>query len=164
MTHVRYIDKTREYYLGEGYATPYRWAHFDDVPFAPLARPLAQCRVGLVTTSEMVIRGREDELAHVAKDPTRPMYSLPMDTPVTDLMSRKASYDRYATTLDDVDAYLPLTHLRRLVDEGRIGGLAPRFQVVQSQYSQRRTLTVDGPRILAQLREDRVDVAVLTAV
>jgi hypothetical protein len=83
---------------------------------------------------------------------------------VTELYSRKASYDKHATTLDDVDAYLPLTHLRRLVEERRIGGLAPRFQVVHSQYSQRRTLTVDAPRVLAELHEDRVDVAVLTAV
>jgi len=164
MSHVRYIDKTREYYQSEGYAAPYRWAHFDDVPFTRLARPLAECRVGLVTTSEMVIRGREDELAHVENDPTRPGYSLPMETPTKELVSRKASYDKYATTLDDVDAYLPLTHLRRLVEERRIAGLAPRFQVVHSQYSQRRTLTVDAPRVLAELHEDRVDVAVLTAV
>jgi hypothetical protein len=164
MTHVRYIDKTREYYQGEGYATPYRWAHFDDVPFTPLARPLAKCTVGLVTTSEMVIRGCEAELEAIENDPTRPTYSLPTTTPVEDLYSRKASYDRFATTLDDVDAYLPLTHLRQLVEDRRIAGLAPRFQVVHSQYSQRRTLTVDGPRILAELKEDRVDVAVLTAV
>jgi hypothetical protein len=164
MSHVRYIDKTREYYQGEGYGTPYRWAHFDDVPFTPLARPLAACRVGLVTTSEVVVRGREADLAHVADDPTRPGYSLPMATPTTELHSRKASYDRHATTLEDVDAYLPLTHLRRLVETRRIAGLAPRFQVVHSQYSQRRTLTVDAPRILGELHEDRVDVAVLTAV
>ena len=164
MSHVRYIDKTREYYLGEGYDSPYRWAHFDDVPFTPLARPLADSRVGLVTTSEMVLRGREAELAHVENDPTRPTYSLPMGVPTKELYSRKASYDKHATTLDDIDAYLPLTHLRRLVEEGRIAGLASRFQVVHSQYSQRRTLTVDAPRILAELREDRVDVAVLTAI
>ena len=164
MSHVRYIDKTREYYQGEGYATPYRWAHFDEVPFSRLARPLTECVVGLVTTSEMVIRGREAELAHVADDPTRPMYSLPTATPTAELRSRKAAYDKHATTLDDVDAYLPLTHLRRLIEERRIAGLAPRFQVVHSQYSQRRTLTVDAPRILAELHEDRVDVAVLTAV
>jgi hypothetical protein len=120
--------------------------------------------VGLITTSEMVIRGREAELAEIENDPTCPGYSLPMDTPPTLLYSRKASYDRYATTLDDVDAYLPLTHLRRFAAEGRIGGLAPRFQLVHSQYSQRRTLSVDAPRVLAELREDRVDVAVLTAV
>src|SRR5688572_5618480 len=47
MSHVRYIDKTREYYQGEGYASPYRWAHFDDVPFTLPPRPLAECRVGL---------------------------------------------------------------------------------------------------------------------
>jgi Glycine/sarcosine/betaine reductase selenoprotein B (GRDB) len=164
MSHVRYIDKTREYYLSEGYAKPYQWAHFDDVPFTPLARPLAQCRVGLVTTSEMVIRGREAELAAVESDPTRPMYSLPIDTPLKDLVSRKAAYDRYATTLEDVDAFLPLTHLRRLVEEGRLAALAPGFQVVHSQYSQRQMLTVDAPRVLAQMREDHVDVAVLTAV
>lgn len=164
MSHVRYIDKTRAYYLAEGYESPYRWAHFDDVPFAPLTRPLAECTVGLVTTSEMVIRGREAELAEIENDPTCPVYSLPMDTPPTLLYSRKASYDRYATTLDDVDAYLPLTHLRQFAAEGRIGGLAPRFQLVHSQYSQRRTLSVDAPRVLAELREDRVDVAVLTAV
>jgi hypothetical protein len=164
MSYVRYIDKTREYYQGEGYAAPYRWAHFEDVPFRPLTTPLAACRVGLVTTSEMVIRGREAELDHVANDPTRPTYALPMETPPGELYSRKAAYDRHATTLDDVEAYLPLTHLRRFADDGRIGGLASRFQVVHSQYSQRRTLTVDAPRILAELREDRVDVAVLTAV
>ena len=164
MSHVRYIDKTREYYRGEGYESAYRWAHFDEVPFTPLARRLAECTVGLITTSEMVIRGREADLTEIENDPTCPVYSLPMDTPPTQLYSRKASYDRYATTLDDVDAYLPLTHLRRFAAEGRIAGLAPRFQLVHSQYSQRRTLSVDAPRVLAELREDRVDVAVLTAV
>ena len=32
--YVRYIDKTREYYLSQGYEKPYRWAHFEDIPFA----------------------------------------------------------------------------------------------------------------------------------
>jgi len=162
MSHVRYIDKTREYYRSEGYDRPYRWAHFDVIPFTPLAKPLADCRVGLITSSEMAIR---DEPPPVADDdPLRDPYSLPSDTPVARLYSRKTAYDRFATTLDDVDAYLPLTRLRELAASGRIGSLAPRFQCVFSQYSQRKTLGVDAPRILEWLREDRVDVAVLTAV
>jgi hypothetical protein len=36
--------------------------------------------------------------------------------------------------------------------------------VIYSQYSQRKTMTVDAPEILRQMREDGVDVAVLTAV
>jgi glycine/sarcosine/betaine reductase selenoprotein B len=162
MTHVRYIDKTTAYYRGEGYERPYRWAHFDDIPFTPLTRPLAECRVGLVTSSEMAIVGEPgvwDE-----NDAIRNPYALPTATPVERLYSRKEAYDRYATTLDDVNAYLPLTPLAALAAEGRIAGLAPRLQVVYSQYSQRKTTTVDAPEILRQMREDRVDVAVLTAV
>jgi hypothetical protein len=162
MTYVRYIDKTREYYAGEGYARPYRWAHSDDIPFTPLGKPLAACRVGLVTTSEMAIRGATRPVPD--DDPLRNPYWLPSDTPIGDLYSLKVAYDRYATTLDDVDSYLPLTRLREYAAEGRIGGLAPRFQTAFSQYSQRKTLTVDAPMILEWLREDRVDVAVLTAV
>jgi D-proline reductase (dithiol) PrdB len=162
MSHVRYIDKTREYYQGEGYEKPYRWAHFDDIPFTPLARPLSECRIGLITTSEMAIR--DAPLPVDDDDPLRNPYWLPSDTPVETLYSRKTAYDRYATTLDDVDSYLPLTRLRELAAEGRIGSLAPRFQMAFSQYSQRKTLKVDAPMILGWLREDRVDVAVLTAV
>jgi hypothetical protein len=162
MSHVRYIDKTREYYRAEGYDRPYRWAHFDDIPFTPLARPLGQCRVGLITSSEMAIRGEAPPVAD--DDPLRDPYCLPSDVPVDRLYSRKTAYDRFATTLDDVDAYLPLTRLRELAAAGRIGSLAPRFQSVFSQYSQRKTLGVDAPRILGWLREDGVDVAVLTAV
>ena len=160
MDHVRYMDKTRDYYRSEGYGEPYRWAHNTEVPFAPLVKPLTACRVGLVTSGELAIRDEPPP----ADDPRRLVYALPTDLPVERLVSRKAAYDRYATTLDDVDAFLPLTHLHRFAAEGRIGGVAPRFQMVHSEYSQRKTTTVDAPEILLQLREDGVDVAVLTAV
>jgi len=162
-SHVRYIEKTRAYYQAEGYDRPYEWAHFDDVPFTPFAsvgKPLSRCRIGVVTTSEMVRR----DVPAGPDDPRRLVYSLPTDLPVDLLCSRKAAYDRYATTLDDVESYLPLSHLHRFVAEQRIGSVAPRFQVIYSEYSQRKTLTVDAPEILKQMREDRVDVAVLTAV
>lgn len=158
-SHVRYIDKTREYYAAEGYSKPYAWAHFDTIPFTPLPRPLAQCRVGLITTSEMVVRNEPtpDDLA-------REVYSLATDIPVERLASRKAAYDRYATTLEDIDAHVPLTHLMQFASEGRIGSLAPRFHVVYTEYSQRKTMEVDAPEILKRCRADGVEVAVLTAV
>ena len=162
-SHVRYIDKTRAYYHAEGYDKAYEWAHFEEIPFTPFAsigRPLSQCHVGVVTTSEMARRDADAG----PDDPRRLVYALRTDLGVEQLYSKKAAYDRYATSLDDVDSYLPLTHLHRLVAEGRIGAVAPRFQVIYSEYSQRKTLTIDAPEILKQMREDRVDVAVLTAV
>lgn len=163
MDYVRYIDKTREYYAGEGYAAAYRWAHFDDIPFTPLTKPLARCRVGLVTTSEMAVVGESgpwDDEADVARD----VYALPTATPVGKLYTKKEAFDRYETTLDDVESYLPIARLREYADQGRIRDLAPRFQVIYSQYSQRKTMAVDAPEVLRQMREDGVDVALLAAV
>src|ERR1051325_11838430 len=48
---IRYIDRTCDYYQGLGYGAPYRWAHYAEVPFAPLKKPLAESRIGLVTTA-----------------------------------------------------------------------------------------------------------------
>ena len=28
---IRYMERTRDWYLALGYGNPYRWAHFDDV-------------------------------------------------------------------------------------------------------------------------------------
>ncbi len=164
MIHVRYIDKTREYYLKEGYDSPYRWAHFDDVPFTPLRKPLTDCRVALVSTSDVAIRGDES-----AEDPTHAFlvgstYSVPSDTPVERLYSRQEHYDKYATHLDDVNSYFPITRLHEFAKEGRIGSVAPRCHAVYTQYSQRRTLEKDAPEVLRRCREDGVDVALLTPV
>jgi D-proline reductase (dithiol) PrdB len=163
MDYVRYIDKTREYYAGEGYAKPYRWAHFASIPFTPLTKPLGRCRVGLVATSEMAVLGEPGPWDDEA-DASRDVYALPTSTPTEKLYTRKEAFDRYETTLDDVESYLPIARLREYADQGRIRDLAPRFQVIYSQYSQHKTMTVDAPEMLRQMREDGVDVAVLTAV
>jgi len=164
MAHVRYIDKTREYYLSEGYDESYRWAHFEDVPLAPLRKPLAECRVALVSTSDVAVRGGEGE-----EDPTHNFlvgstYSIPSDTAEELLYSRQEHYDKYATHLDDVNSYFPITRLHELAREGRIGSVAASCHGVYTQYSQRRTLENDGPEVLRRCREDGVDVALLTPV
>src|SRR5258708_21253716 len=48
---IRYMERTRLYYRALGYQNDYVWAHFADVPFTPLARPLSETRIGLVTTA-----------------------------------------------------------------------------------------------------------------
>ena len=48
---IPYMQRTRDYYVALGYGTPYRWAHYAEVPFSPLKTPLAQARVTLITTA-----------------------------------------------------------------------------------------------------------------
>lgn len=163
--YVRYIDRTREYYLAEGYKKPYQWAHFDHVPFTPLNKPLARCRVGLVTTSDIAARTESGEReSHDAAALIGNVYSIASDIPVERLYSRNEHYDRHATTLDDVNAYCPVTRLQEFAAAGRIGSLAPRFHGVYTSYSQRVTMERDAPEVLKRCREDGVDVALLTPV
>jgi hypothetical protein len=58
---IRYIERTRGYYAALGYAEPYEWARFDEVPFHPLQKPLARCRIALVTTAAPYQPGKGDQ-------------------------------------------------------------------------------------------------------
>ena len=86
------------------------------------------------------------------------------DTPVERLHPIEEHYDRHATTVDDINAFFPITHLQDLARKGTIGGLPPRFQKIFPNYSHRVTIARDAPEILAQLRADRVDAVLLVPV
>ncbi len=164
MSHVRYIDKTRDYYRSQGYDKPYRWAQFEDVPFQPLRKTLAESRLALISTSEIADRSWADQSTPLERGEVGSVYSIPIETPVEDLYSHSQSYDSHATTLDDVNAFFPLTRLRELLATGRIGALAPNAQALYNAYSQRKTRTVDAPEVLRRCRDEAVDIALLTPV
>jgi len=162
--HVRYIDRTRDYYLSQGYEKPYQWAHHSDAPFTPLAKPLSQSRVAIVSTCDIAISGPGGQRDRSHEFSVGNVYSLPSDTPIELLYSRQEHYDQHATTLDDVNVYYPVERLQERVEQGRIGSLAPRFHGVYTGYSQRKTAEVDAPEVLRRLLEDDVDLAVMTPV
>jgi len=163
MDYVRYIERTRAYYAAEGYDKPYEWAHYDEVPFAALKKPLAECTVALVSTSD--VQFRDDEAAGGDFNAfTGNVYSIPADTPAEALYSRQEHFDGYATHIDDVDSYFPLTRLRELAAAGIVGRLAPRAHGVFTSYSRRKTLESDGPEVLQRCREDAVDAVLLTPI
>jgi len=162
---VKYIDRTRDYYLSQGYDKPYQWAHFDDVPFTTLEKPLSECRATLVSTSDVAARSADGEGRDaVGESLVGNAYCIDTLTPVERLFSRQEHYDKYATHLDDVNSYFPVSRLIEKVEEGRLGSLASRCHGVYTAYSQRRTLEEDAPEVLKRCREDGVDVAVLTPI
>ena len=155
---VSYIDRTREFYEAQGYEKPYRWARFDDVPFARLKQPLASSRVTLVTTaSEWWDQQPQDGVLRGAKQVWSDATALPPKRLFTDDLS----WDKQATHTDDVESFLPIRQLDAFAAEGRIGSVAKRFHSVPTEYSQRRTLEEDAPEILRRCREDAVDAVLL---
>jgi hypothetical protein len=50
-TPIPYLQRIRTYYEALGYGTPYEWAHYAEVPFHPLDKPLSKCHLTVITTA-----------------------------------------------------------------------------------------------------------------
>ncbi len=154
---VSYIDKSREYYLAQGYRNPYRWAHHRDAPFCPVRRPVRESRLGLITTASILEGDAEPEPFSLP----RVVFSAPTVPPPERLYTMHRSWDKEATHTDDLDSFFPIHRLQEAVRAGQLGSLSPRFYGAPTEYSQRKTSEIDAPEILRLCREDSVDVAML---
>jgi len=159
---IRYMQRTRDWYLALGYGNPYRWAHFTDVPFQPLAKSLAECTVALVTTAapfqaDKGPQGRGAPYNAAAKFFN--VYSGDTDRD-HDVRNTHVAIDFRHTTREDSGTWFPLPAMRAAASRGRFR-LARRFHGMPTNRSQRHTSEVDCPELLARCREDRVDAAVL---
>jgi hypothetical protein len=159
---IAYIERTREYYLALGYGNPYAWAHYDEVPFQPLKKPLAQSRVALVTTAAPYQPDKGDQGPGAPYNAAAKFYSVYSgDTRVDhDLRIAHVAIDRRHTSMVDSGTWFPLPALRKAAEAGRIK-LAPRFHGAPTNRSQEHTIRVDAPEILKRCKEDRADAAIL---
>jgi len=160
---IPYMKRTRDYYTAIGYTTPYRWAHYLDAPFAPLTKPLRQSRVTIVTTAAPYQPDKGDQGPGAKYNGSAKFYSVYSgDTSIEhDLRISHIGYDRIHTTATDSNTWFPLAALRRAAAAGRIGEVGPRFHGAPTNRSHRVTIETDAPEMLARLREDKTDVAIV---
>jgi D-proline reductase (dithiol) PrdB len=159
---IQYMARTREYYQTLGFA-PYRWAHFTDAPFAPLAMPLARARVALITTAAPFQPEAGDQgprAPYNAAAKFYQVYSAPADSK-PDVRISHVGYDRANTVPEDPNTYFPLTRLQDAAAAGRIGGLTLHVHGAPTNRSHRVTIETDAPELLRRCREDGADAAVL---
>ena len=159
---IAYIERTRNYYLALGYGNPYVWAHYDDVPFEPLTKPLAGSRIALVTTAAPYQPDKGDQGPGAPYNAAAKFYEVYSgDANVDhDLRIAHVAIDRKHTSMEDSGTWFPLPALRRAAAAGRVQ-LAPRFHGAPTNRSQERTRAVDAPEILRRCIEDRADCAIL---
>ena len=161
-TPIPYMQRTRDYYQALGFA-PYRWAHFADVPFAPLRTPLDRARVALITTAAPFQPDAGDQgpgALYNAGAKFYQTYSVPTDTE-PDLRISHVGYDRRHTSAEDINTYFPLARLKEAAAAGRIGALGPRVHGAPTNRSHRVTVETDAADLLARCQEDGVDAVVL---
>ncbi len=147
---VPYMERTRRYYRALGYASDYRWATFDNVPFTPPAKPLSELRIALITTA-----------SPADFDGEKRVWSGPVSPPPQKLFTDNVAWDKESTHTDDRASFLPIEAASELAAEGIFAGLTARFHGVPTEYSQRKTIEEDAPEILARVRQDGADAAVL---
>src|SRR5918995_2434431 len=131
----------------------------DGAPFAPLRRPLATCRVAIVTTAGLHRRG--DRPFGPGEQTSR---LIPADTPTADIVQSHTSlgFDRVAI-MRDVNVSFPIDRIRELVARGVLGGLAPSsYSFMGAQRDLARIEGETGPEVGRRLWEEGVDVALLT--
>jgi hypothetical protein len=160
---IRYIERTRNYYLGLGYDNPYVWAHYVKVPFTRLKKPLSQSVLGLITTAVQFDPSKGDQGPGAPYNAAAKFYE-PYKTPINqkqDLRIAHVGIDRKNANMEESECWFPLAAARRVVEMGRLQMISPNFYGLPTNRSQRHTLEIDAPIILKMLRADNVDVAIL---
>lgn len=152
-----------------------RWA-YDDAPYAPLRKPLAESRLLLMTSSGHFVEGDDPEpfgVTHMTQEeaiarigdfmreaPT--LSAIPRDTAPGDLRVRHGGYD-LRSTLRDPNVTFPRDRLKEAEAAGRIGELAPELLSFPGATAQGRLLEV-LPRWLERVQGADVDLALLVPV
>jgi D-proline reductase (dithiol) PrdB len=131
-----------------------------EVPWTPLTKPLSECRVAIVTTAALHLVG------DVGFTPEDPSYrTLPADRRDLVLGHWSPNFDR-SGFVADLDVVYPIDRLEELAADGVIGSVAPRHYAFAG--NQEDTLTGirldSGPAVAQALRDDDVDVVLLTPV
>lgn len=158
---INYMQAIRARYENLGY-TPYRWFEADSPPpWTALTKPLAQSRLGLLSTSGAYALGQS---AYHYKDDVS-IRALPSTTAEADLRFSHITENYLVDARRDPNCILPLAPLRTLQQQGVIGELADSvFSCMGGVYSQRRVREEMAPALLAAFQAQKVDCALLVAM
>ncbi len=151
--------------LIRAYLKAYRWRRIDPVPWAPLQKPLSECRLALVSSAGFVLPKQEpfDESVRGGDVSFR---KVPSDAPTAELIDthRSDSFDHTGMSRDSNLAF-PIDRVRELVASGRIDS------VEDSHLSFMGAITTPGrlvrdtaPQAARWLVDQRIDIALLVPV
>jgi D-proline reductase (dithiol) PrdB len=158
MQPIRYVDALIAKYGAMGFP-PYDWSRYDDAPFTPLRKPLAQCTVSMLTS------GGVSRCAMPPFDPEA-RNDLRLDTVEADASSDDFQiHDSYYDHSDadrDLNCIFPIDRLREMATDGEIGAIAPRLWsgFMGRIYKRQAVLQEKAPALARGLKRDKVDLFV----
>jgi D-proline reductase (dithiol) PrdB len=136
-----------------------------DLPWTPLAKPLDQCKVALVTSSGLIRRSDKPfDLSNPGGDPS--FRIIPSDTDPSELTLSIVStnWDRSGFAAD-VNTTFPMDRLRELAEDGHIGEVAAEhYAFMGSIFEIGPVMNQSAPEVGRRLKQAGVDVAFLVPV
>ena len=146
---VAYIPRTRELYSD---FTPYRWVHNESAPFTPMSKPLAQCRVALISSGGFMYR---DQPRFHREDAS--YRCIPIDARRDELSVWHFGYPTRDAARDP-NCVFPLERMRELEAAGVIGKLVdPALSFMGGIYSARKVRDELAPQIAGELKRAHAD-------
>ena len=132
-----------------------------EAPWAPLTKPLNQCRFSLVTTGG--VRPKTSEPFDITNDGYDWSHrEIPLDAKARTLMVTHNHYD-HAHVDSDINAMLPIDRFRELTKEGVIAGMSKRGFGLYGYIRDPEALAREtAPKIAEALKEDGADAVFLT--
>ena len=146
---VDYIPRTRDLYND---FTPYRWVVNETVPFTPLKKPIAECKVAMISSGGMMYR---DQPRFHREDSS--YRRIPKNARRDELNVWHFGYPTHDAE-QDPNCVFPLERLRELEAAGAIGELIdPVFSFMGGIYSTRKVRDELAPKIVDELQRAHAD-------
>jgi D-proline reductase (dithiol) PrdB len=143
----------------------YRWRRIDPVPWTPLAQPLSQCRLAVVSSAGFVAPGQPAFDSSVRGGDVS-FRDIPSEIDVQTLVDthRSESFD-HTGLREDPNLAFPIDRVRELAQRGRIGSVNHRHLSFMGSITAPGRLVRDtAPEVARRLVADGVDVALLVPV
>lgn len=143
----------------------YPWRRITPPAWTPLARPVRESRIALVTSAGLYRPGVDPDFGTREGEDISVRW-LPHDVDHGTLVVGQTSnsFDREALTADP-ELALPLQHLTALAESGVIGSVAPRHVSFNgSMLAPGRFLRETAPLVAQGLAADEVDAVLLVPV
>ena len=135
----------------------------EDSPWTKRSKPLSECKVGLVTTAGLHVRG-DDPFTTAKNGGDASFRIIPRLTDPSDIVQSHTSigFDR-TSIYKEINITFPIDRLNELVALGKIGSLSDNYYSFMGALRNVTGLTDEyGPEVAEKLLDEKVDVVLLT--
>lgn len=159
MEPIAYVKRLNDHYRSQGFL-PYKWSVYESAPLSPLRKPLAQCRVALLTSGGVSHREAKPFNPQARNDLR--LDAINSDTPPAALVVNDDYYN-HRDADRDINCIFPIDRLRELAAEGLIGAVANHHYsgFMGRIYTRDVVINEAAPALARRLRAEEVDAAAL---